>query len=154
PANHRNGRFDVAIAGNKIARVAPDLPAAHARAVIDASAYFVTPGLIDTGANFEGMLPDPHTLSNGVTTIVSANGKTSAHIKTRLIANPGAATIGLSMMTAFSDSLNRGMTLDRLVEQATVNAASVIRRPELGRISDDSAADVAVLEMQNKRVRC
>ncbi len=40
PANHRSGRFDVAISGNKIARVAPDLPASHGRVVIDAGSLF------------------------------------------------------------------------------------------------------------------
>ena len=59
PANHRNGRFDVAILGNKIARVAPDLPAAHGRVVIDAGAYFVTPGLIDIEAHFNATAQGP-----------------------------------------------------------------------------------------------
>ena len=33
PANQRNGRMDVAVIGNKIAKVAPDLPARNARTV-------------------------------------------------------------------------------------------------------------------------
>jgi dihydroorotase len=36
PANKRNGRFDIAVVGNKIARVGQNLPAAHARIVVDA----------------------------------------------------------------------------------------------------------------------
>jgi dihydroorotase len=39
PANRRDGRFDVAIAGGRIARVAADLPAAHARRVVEASVW-------------------------------------------------------------------------------------------------------------------
>ena len=38
PANKRNGRFDIAIVGDKIARVGTDLPAAHARVVVEAAA--------------------------------------------------------------------------------------------------------------------
>src|SRR5687768_17389327 len=33
--NKRNGRFDIAIIGNKIARVGENLPAAHAKTVVD-----------------------------------------------------------------------------------------------------------------------
>src|SRR6266567_2494218 len=53
PANHRAGRYDVAVIGNKIVRVGHDLPAAHARIAIDASRYYVTPGLIDVYTHFD-----------------------------------------------------------------------------------------------------
>src|SRR5207253_2089498 len=74
PANRRNGRFDVAITGNKIARVGADLPASHARVVVDAGQYYVTPGLIDIYTHYdwvgpEGNLkPDAQALASGVTT--------------------------------------------------------------------------------------
>ena len=78
PANHRNGRLDVAVIGNKIARVAPDLPAAHARIVVEAGQYYVTPGLIDIHAHFSAtggevaVQPDQNSLPYGVTTAVDA----------------------------------------------------------------------------------
>ena len=80
--NHRNGRFDVAVIGNKIARVARDLPASQARMVIDASQYYVTAGLIDINARFSahhpdrGVLPDTRCLPNGVTTAVDVGTRT------------------------------------------------------------------------------
>src|SRR5260370_3123983 len=52
PANHRDGRFDVAVSGNKIVRVGRDLPASHARIVVEAGRYFVTPGPVDIHAHF------------------------------------------------------------------------------------------------------
>jgi predicted amidohydrolase len=71
PANHRDGRLDVAVVGSRIVRVAPDLPEAHARVVVDVSGYMVTPGLIDIGAHFAPPLkPDYNTLPYGVTTVV------------------------------------------------------------------------------------
>src|SRR6188474_1885060 len=76
PANSRNGRFDIAIVGNKIAKVAPDLPASHARTVIDASQYRVTPGLIDIHTHFDSqgaslnLNPEHNSLRYGVTTAV------------------------------------------------------------------------------------
>src|SRR5207248_3638594 len=71
-ANHRNGRFDVAVTGGKIARVGRDLPASHARIVVDAGQYYVTPGLIDIHTHFVGMKPDSQALPSGVTTAVDA----------------------------------------------------------------------------------
>ena len=93
PANHRAGRYDVAVIGNKIAHVGHDLPAAHARIAIDASRYYVTPGLIDIRAHFDSeaggrnLQPDHNCLPNGVTTAVLAGvDKEIAPAKTRLLA--------------------------------------------------------------------
>lgn len=78
PANQRNGRMDVAIIGNRIAKVGPNLPASHARHVIDVSEYYVTPGLIDIHTHFDAqgadlnLNPDHNALRNGVTTAVDA----------------------------------------------------------------------------------
>src|SRR5690242_13683218 len=74
PANHRNGRMDIAIVGNKIVRVAPNLPASHARTVVEAGEYYVTPGLVDIHTHFDAqgaglnLKPDAEALPNGVTT--------------------------------------------------------------------------------------
>ncbi|HYM09534.1 MAG TPA: amidohydrolase/deacetylase family metallohydrolase, partial [Bryobacterales bacterium] len=78
PKNNRNGRFDIAVIGNKIARIAPDLPAAHARQAISVADYHVTPGLIDIHTHFfangpdDCLQPDHNALPNGVTTAVDA----------------------------------------------------------------------------------
>ena len=78
PANKRDGRFDVAVVGNKIARVAANIPAAHAKKVVEVSDYLVTPGLIDIHGHFDtqgaplNLDPDYHSLSSGVTTAVDA----------------------------------------------------------------------------------
>jgi predicted amidohydrolase len=94
PANRRNGRMDVAVIGNKIAKVAPNLPAAHGRVVLDVGAYAVTPGLIDVNAHINGaaegrnLQPDHNCLPYGVTTVVDAGegaAKDSGHSKTRVL---------------------------------------------------------------------
>ena len=75
PGSRRFGRYDIAINGNKIARIAKWLPVTHARLAVDASEYYVTPGLIDVNAdvNFvdsmSGVQPDQHSLPYGVTTV-------------------------------------------------------------------------------------
>jgi dihydroorotase len=80
PANHRNGHFDVAVTGGRIARVGADLPASHARIVVDAGQYYVTPGLVDIDTDFNwigselGLKPEAETFQSGVTTAVDAGG--------------------------------------------------------------------------------
>ena len=64
PANHRDGRFDVAIVAGKIARVAAGLHAAQARVAVDAGDYIVSPGLIEIST---GHRPDYETLPKCVT---------------------------------------------------------------------------------------
>jgi len=77
PANHRDSRLDVAVIGNRIVRVASELPAAHARVVVDVGSYLVTPGLIDAHMQFlSDLRPDYHTLPYGVTTAVDAGSAT------------------------------------------------------------------------------
>jgi len=94
PANRRNGRMDVAIIGNKIARVAPDLPAASARVVVDAGQYYVTPGLIDIHTHIDAqgawlnVNPDHNCLPSGVTTAADAGSsghKNFENFKRRVI---------------------------------------------------------------------
>ncbi len=83
PKNNVNGVMDVAIAGNKIERVAANIPATAAKKVIDVAGLYVTPGLIDmhvhvyasTGQRgaYSGDLsiyPDGFTFRSGVTTAV------------------------------------------------------------------------------------
>jgi dihydroorotase len=78
PANQVDGVRDVAVAGNKIARVAENIPAEQARKVIEAKGLYVTPGLIDLHAHVFGysgsIFPDDTALIAGTTTIVDAGG--------------------------------------------------------------------------------
>jgi dihydroorotase len=81
----RNGRMDIAVAGDRIVRIGTNLPAAQAKRTVDVSAYYVTPGLIDLHAyvNAQAVLrqgdartawrnvnPDHNALRHGVTTVV------------------------------------------------------------------------------------
>jgi len=103
PANRRDARMDVAVIGGKIVKVAPNLPASHAKVVVDAAEYYVTPGLIDIHTHFDArgaslnLNPDHNALRFGVTTAVDAGSSgadnfenfrrmTIDHAKTRLLA--------------------------------------------------------------------
>ena len=78
PANGIDGRMDVAVTGNRIVSVKPEIPASQARRVLDVSGLYVVPGLVDLHAHvfgYEGSLvPDEWALGAGTTTIVDAGG--------------------------------------------------------------------------------
>ncbi|MCW5982350.1 MAG: amidohydrolase/deacetylase family metallohydrolase [Bryobacteraceae bacterium] len=78
PANSIDGVMDVAVTGDRIARVAAGIDAAGARKVLDVKGYYVTPGLIDLHAHECGysgsIFPDDSALLAGTTTIVDAGG--------------------------------------------------------------------------------
>ncbi|WPP51238.1 amidohydrolase/deacetylase family metallohydrolase [Catalinimonas niigatensis] len=85
PKNQIDGVMDVAIANDKILRVAVDIPASEAKKVIDATGLYVCPGLIDihthvfvgskAGKFADGvnsLSPDDFTFRAGITTVVDA----------------------------------------------------------------------------------
>ncbi len=81
PATGRNGRFDIAIAGGKIAAIEPDLSKASARETVDVSGKIVTAGMIDTHAHvYEhvtgkfGLNPDMVGVRSGITTVIDQGG--------------------------------------------------------------------------------
>lgn len=88
PKNGIDGRMDVAVKGDVIARVDRNIPASEARQVIDVSGLYVTPGLVDIHTHvFHGtdqdrylsnsyyaVKPDSYSFRTGVTTMVDVGG--------------------------------------------------------------------------------
>jgi dihydroorotase len=81
PATGLDGRYDVAIAGDKIAALEPDLSQASARERVDVSGKLVLAGMIDTHAHvYEdvtgkfGLNPDMVGVRSGVTTLIDQGG--------------------------------------------------------------------------------
>ena len=85
PKNKVDAVADVAIAGGKIALVAPSIPAGQAKRIVNASGLIVTPGLIDihahlyAGTGLKGVYtgdlsvyPDGFSFRTGLTTMVDA----------------------------------------------------------------------------------
>lgn len=113
PGNGIDGEFDVAIAGDRIARVAPSIDPASAARWIDVRHKLVVPGLIDVHAHVfhrgarNGLDPDVAGVRSGVTTLVDAGSAGSAtyegfhhHVvaqaETRILANIHIARYGLA----------------------------------------------------------
>lgn len=87
PANGIDAPLDVAVAGDRIAQVAPDIPSAQAARTIDASGLYVTPGLIDIHVHVYhtrepetlSVIADHHTFRSGVTTVVDTGTAGARH---------------------------------------------------------------------------
>jgi len=78
PGNGVNARLDVAVVGEHIAAVQPNIPASQAHKVVDVSNLYVVPGLVDLHMHvfgYSGAIPaDENALPAGTTTIVDAGG--------------------------------------------------------------------------------
>jgi len=110
PANRLHAVLDVAISGDRIARVAPNIPRGQAKKTVDVSGFQVTSGLIDLHAHVTGygnsLFPDDTALVTGVTTVVDAGGagwRTFDDFKTRIIDQSQTRVL------AFLNIVGRGM---------------------------------------------
>ena len=79
PANAIDTPMDVAVTGDRIAAIAPDIPSGQGLVVVSLEGLIVTPGLVDIHVHafggFEGWLVmDAQALRNGVTTVVDTGG--------------------------------------------------------------------------------
>jgi dihydroorotase len=96
PANGIDGVMDVAVAGGKVAKVAPEIDPALAKTVADITGLYVTPGLIDIHVHVYhtrepetlSVIADHHSFRSGVTTMVdtgTAGAKHFLHFKRTVI---------------------------------------------------------------------
>lgn len=148
PRNDLNGIRDIAIAGDKIAAVAPNIDRAKAKQVVDVSGLYLTPGLIDlhthlfatTGlkeawAGDYSVLPDGFSFRTGVTTMVDAgssgwrNFETFRHTvidraQTRIFAMINIA--GLGMATNAAEQVKKEFQPDEVVRLAAKHKDVVV----------------------------
>jgi dihydroorotase len=121
PKNKIDGKMDVAISKGKIFKVAASIPPSDAKKIIDATGYYVTPGLIDMHVHvFNGtdtdmyiangltsLPPDGFTFRAGVTTVVDCGSsgwrnfpqfkkQTIDHSQTRVLAFLNIAASGMT----------------------------------------------------------
>jgi dihydroorotase len=136
PKNGVDAVRDVAIAGGKVAAVAPRIEPADAFKTIDVSGLYVTPGLIDihvhvfagTGekgsyAGDNSVYPDGFTLRAGVTTVADAGcagWRNFEEFKTRIIDR--AKTRVLAFLNIVGNGMRGGPWEQDLTDMAAVPA--------------------------------
>ncbi|PYQ03263.1 MAG: amidohydrolase/deacetylase family metallohydrolase [Acidobacteria bacterium] len=136
PKNGVDAVRDVAVAGGKIAAVAPRIDPADAFKTIDVSGLYVTPGLIDihvhvfagTGekgsyAGDNSVYPDGFTLRAGVTTVADAGcagWRNFEEFKTRIIDR--AKTRVLAFLNIVGNGMRGGPWEQDLTDMAAVPA--------------------------------
>ncbi|HMJ82076.1 MAG TPA: amidohydrolase family protein, partial [Vicinamibacterales bacterium] len=150
PSTGRNGRFDIAIVGERIARIAVNLPARQARTTVDASAYIVTPGLIDLHAyvnsqavyrqgdpstSWRNVNPDHNALRHGVTTVVDggSTGWKSFEAFKRLVVDRSRVRV-LAFLNIVSSGMLEGqatadpsdLQIDKTVETARRHLDTIV----------------------------
>ena len=122
PANRIDTVMDVAVSGNRIARVAVNIPVSEAKKTVDAAGLYVTPGLIDLHAHvfgYEGSLaPDDSSLIAGTTTVVDAGGS-------------GWRTFDRFKKTVIDTSATRVLALINIVGAGMVGSAAEDNVPDM-----------------------
>ena len=133
PKRGPTAKRDVAIADGRIAAVAEGIPVTEAAKVVDASGYYVTPGLIDMHVHlhpdfyFGGIVADGQSFSSGVTTMVDAGSS-------------GAANFGWFKEHVIARSKTRVLAFLNVVDLGMVGECE----QDVSRMEADTAAGIAL----------
>lgn len=131
PANAIDRVMDVAVKGGKIARVAPEIPAAQGSKTLDLGGLYVTPGLIDlhvhvyVHGHVGSLFPDSTALVTGVTTVVdcgSSGWRTFEDFKAKIIDR--SQTRVLAFLNIVGWGMTRGSEAENNVEDMDPKAAA------------------------------
>lgn len=144
PAGGHNGRGDIAIAGDRIVRIGAGLPAHRAKRVVDVSAYYVTPGLIDLHAYvnsqavfrdgdprtaWRNVNPEHNSLRHGVTTVVDGGSTGSRNFESfkTLVIDRSRVRV-LAFLNIVSDGMLEGQSAAGAADLRVDDAVQTARR--------------------------
>jgi dihydroorotase len=139
PANEIDRVMDVAVSGETITRVAENIPPEQAKKTIDATGYYVTPGLVDIHVHvfgYQGWIwPDDTHLTQGVTTVADCGGsgwrtfdefkeKVIDRAKTRVYAFINI--VGKGMVGSRAENDTTDMDADRTAEKIEQHPDAIV----------------------------
>ncbi len=143
PKNSLSRVMDVAVAGGRIARVAPDIPSSQAKKTVNAAGLYVTPGIIDihvhvyAGTGLARVLtgdssvyPDAFSFRTGVTTMVdagTAGWRNFPDFRQRIIDRFRTRVL------AFLNVVGGGMGLENESDPANMSAEEAVKMARLHR---------------------
>ena len=142
PKNKIDTLMDVAIAGGKIAQVAPDIAASQARMVVPVDGLLVVPGLVDMHVHVfagtmsgeytgeYGVRPDGFTFRSGVTTVVDAGSsgwRNFAEFKQQAVDQ--SRTRVLAMLNIVGHGMGGRMTVEQVVTDMDAARTAETARP-------------------------
>lgn len=136
PANNIDKPMDVAVAGDRVAAVAADIPSEQGMVMVPLEGLIVTPGLIDIHVHAFGgyrgwLVMDPQVLRNGVTTVVDTGGagwKRFEEFKDTVMAN--SATRVLAFVNIVGAGMEGAVEQDVSQMDPDLCAEMISRYPE------------------------
>ena len=133
PASSFDGVADVAMRGGRIARVAPDIAASSARAVVDARGRIVTPGLVDLHVHTDAELTPAWCLATGVTAMADGGTYGADNVDTGLALSRAAKNRVRLLLNLGRTGLNGLGAVGELLDLANADVAAARRAVEAHR---------------------
>lgn len=133
PASSFDRVADVAIRDGRIVRVAPGLPTASARSVIDARGRIVTPGLVDLHVHTDAELTPAWCLNTGVTAMADGGTYGADNVETGLALARAAKNRVRLLVNLGRTGLNGLGAVGELLDLANADVAAARRAVEAHR---------------------
>lgn len=162
PASGRDGRFDIAFSGGKVAAIEPSIAPAGAERVVDIRDAVVVPGLIDAHTHVckgigDCISPDVAGVGRGITTVADGGtlgvsnfgvfGPLMANTRTRVLAWLNISAIGQTDNQLGECLALPLMRVDDAVEVAKANPDVVVGFKARLSTYASGGADLTVLEL-------
>ena len=153
PAQGLDAVLDVAIEGQRIAALGPDLTEGGTREVLDAAGLLVTPGMVDLhthvywGVPPLGVEPDPHCLARGVTTAVdagSAGAATFPAFRRYIIDVSATRIVAMLHISSIGMARDDGSPAEAVGELEDIRWARVDRAIDIARAHADVIVGIKV----------
>jgi hypothetical protein len=148
PVNSLNGRYDVGLAGGRVAGVGPDL-SGDAFRVIDAGGRLVMPGIVDSHVHIPGRGVAHKEMARAGTATAVDYGRNRAMLDELPAAGAGLCVAGLETLGPWPDKVPDKAEVRRLTREAMADGALGIKIMG-GHSPSSPAATALMIEVANE----